>query len=82
MFGRRDKERRRLAQELGETLLQQPGAPDVAFYRQHLDGVIAEAEQTLAELRSDERMAGLEARVARLEAAVDSPNARSVGIRV
>ena len=49
-------------------------------YAQHLDDTVAEAEETLAELRSDERMADLEQRVTRLETALASTHARSVGI--
>jgi hypothetical protein len=71
---------RKAAAELAEALLSAEGAPNVDFYRQHVDGVTAEAEVTLAELRSGERMASLEQRVARLETALASPHARSVGI--
>jgi hypothetical protein len=68
MFGRSKK--RKAAAELAEALMQQPGAPNVDFYRRALDGFTAEAQETLATLRSDERMGALEARVERLEEAV------------
>jgi hypothetical protein len=68
MFGRGKERKAAAEEELAQVLMQQPGAPNVDFYRQHLDGVIGEAEETLAELRSDDRMGDLEARVARLEA--------------
>jgi hypothetical protein len=62
---------RKAAAELAEALLRTPGAPNLDFYRQHLEGVIAEAEETLAVLRSDERMGELEQRVERLEQAFE-----------